>query len=517
MMLRALKRELFIRWAIVEHDKWYRQMIKTVFGSKTEMRYVLSLKRTMYNAWPEYCRRMKLPFLEGRNFPRLLGEGAKETLINYAKQSTLSGNEERRELELTLAKYPHTGHMGSQNPKLPVDVSHLEKALGDENDVLRTKWKKTNLYNWVKTLDSEANPYKPSNRASACVNRIMLPGGKCHLCKKMRTLNLRRLRQFRPELQKVYDKANGSLYGLTVGLRIGNCTDVWSEVVIMACDIRSISLLVGASPYLLFCSHLALNAPFSGTSAVERIQTLMKSPEKILGLPIYTKDTHQIHSSKVGGLIYAPKTSILDLDDVFDGESLCLIDYICTANDGCFDWPNYMMFMVKIGARSTPQGWGCDYDAQMKLVMLDTDKNDQIHGKHAPPIEVTEAAEIPSQANFSRIFDSVDTQVIPVRLYGDSDVESRGNSSNYSDVATSSWDESSTPDTEPRDGQSPEARALGRSFKLTDGDRKDRTRELATHIDNVRYVDYTSARLNQITVRWRNREKSTTGRSSKRS
>ena len=164
----------------------------------------------------------------------------------------------------------------------------------------------------------------------------------------------------------------------------------------------------------------------------------MKSPWKIPGLPIYTKWRHQTLSSKVGGLIYAPKTSILDLHDVFDGESLCLIDYISTASDGRFDWPKYMMFMVKTGALPTPQEWECDYDAQMKPVVMNKDKGDEIHGKDPRPIQFTQADGLASQANFSRIFDDVDTQVYPVRLYGDSDVESRANSSNFSDVATSS-------------------------------------------------------------------------------
>ena len=142
MMLRTLKRELFIRWVRIEHDKWYEKMVKTVFGTKTEMRYVLSLKKTMYNAWSEYCRMMKLPFSECHNFWRLLDDGAKQTLIKHAKKHTLEGSEERRQLELALAEYPHSGPMGSQDPKLPVDVVHLERILSDENANLQEKWKK---------------------------------------------------------------------------------------------------------------------------------------------------------------------------------------------------------------------------------------------------------------------------------------------------------------------------------------------------------------------------------------
>ena len=107
----------------------------------------------------------------------------------------------------------------------------------------------------------------------------------------------------------------------------------------------------------------------------------MKSPGKILGVPVYMKEIQQINSSKLGGLVYAPKTSNLDLHDVFDGESLCLIDYICSAEGGDFDWPEHVSFMVKTGAQSTPTGWECVYDTQMKVVVLSKDKNDEFRGK----------------------------------------------------------------------------------------------------------------------------------------
>ena len=243
MMLRTLKRELFIRWVRIEHDKWYEKMVKTVFGTKTEMRYVLSLKKTMYNAWSEYCRMMKLPFSECHNFWRLLDDDTKQTLIKHAEKHTLEGSEERRQLELTLAEYPHSGPMGSQDPKLPVDVVHLERILSDENANLQEKWKKKNLYTWARTLDAQEKPYKPSRKATAILGRIMLPGEKCRTRTQIRTRNLRRLRQLRLEISTMYDKVNGSLYGLTVGLCLESGTDVWFEVVLMTNGLRLISLL----------------------------------------------------------------------------------------------------------------------------------------------------------------------------------------------------------------------------------------------------------------------------------
>ena len=232
---------------------------------------------------------------------------------------------------------------------------------------------------------------------------------------------------------------------------------------------------------------------------------------------IYTKEHHQILSKKIGCLIYHPKTSILDLEDVFNGESIYLLGYISAASSGLFEWPKYVMLMVKTGLRSTPSGRECDYDAQPMVVILDKDKAGEIHGEIQHPIQFSQVDIGADKSNFPRIFDDVDTQVRPVRAYEDSDADSRANSPNFSDVATSAWDESSKADTEPRGDQATDARALGESSQMKEDDRKDRERELSSHIDNAMYVAFTSARLNQITSRWGNIDANKTGEISRMS
>ena len=50
----------------------------------------------------------------------------------------------------------------------------------------------------------------------------------------------------------------------------------------------------------------------------------MKSPERYLALPVFQGKGQQINSSKVG-TIRVPATSKLDMGDVFDGRSLCML------------------------------------------------------------------------------------------------------------------------------------------------------------------------------------------------
>ena len=127
LILKTLRGELFIRRAIIGRGKWYRRMVKTVSWPKTGMRYALSLKKTMYNEWEDYRRRAKLPFLEARNFWKLMGEEAKSALINYDRATTLPASEERVQLEVALSGYAPTVHLGSQRPKFPVGVAHIGK------------------------------------------------------------------------------------------------------------------------------------------------------------------------------------------------------------------------------------------------------------------------------------------------------------------------------------------------------------------------------------------------------
>ena len=62
--LRTLKRELALRWLTIQHRHWFGTLVATLFGNKSIMRHVLTLKDAMYNCWSVYAKKMKLSLRE---------------------------------------------------------------------------------------------------------------------------------------------------------------------------------------------------------------------------------------------------------------------------------------------------------------------------------------------------------------------------------------------------------------------------------------------------------------------
>ena len=79
----------------------------------------------------------------------------------------------------------------------------------------------------------------------------------------------------------------------------------------------------------------------------------MKSPEKYIALPLYADEPQMANSSKIGTMD-VPKVEAIDIDNVIDGKSYCIVDYIRTANDGEFDDPINLIILVKKVAAATP-------------------------------------------------------------------------------------------------------------------------------------------------------------------
>ena len=83
-----------------------------------------------------------------------------------------------------------------------------------------------------------------------------------------------------------------------------------------------------------------------------------------MAMPVYEIATHQIISKKIGRFT-APVAATLDFDNVFDGRSLCLLQELSTLNDGQCAHVESIAILVKLGARSTTDGWVCDYRKNM--------------------------------------------------------------------------------------------------------------------------------------------------------
>ena len=222
--------------------------------------------------------------------------------------------------------------------------------------------------------------------------------------------------------------------------------------------------------------------------------TVMRNPERYLATPLYCEEWLSVKSSKVG-IIQVPKVSRLDIDDVFNGESTCILDYICAADDGEFDDPVYFMVVVKTGTRSADDGWLCDYDSKVKVVMLEEER-----AMSATPYTPATAQTPPGLQPRKLTREEVDASEDLLTDFGEGD---------FSEVPTSQWNESSESDSHTDGGDTPEARNLRNQFTISEDDRKDRTREMKAHIDVSKYVVYTSKRLDQMTVRWRDNERRT--------
>ena len=189
----------------------------------------------------------------------------------------------------------------------------------------------------------------------------------------------------------------------------------------------------------------------------------------------------------------APKVSRLDVGDVFNGESTCVLGYICHADEGDFDDPIYFMVTVKKGTRSMTDGWVCDYDNKVKVVIID-------EGGAMTSTPYTPATAQSQVANSQRRLLSLG------EVDASEDMMTDFDEADFSDVSTCRWNESSEADSHTDGGDAPEARNLRNQFIISEDDRKDRTREMKSFVDVSEYVVYTSKRLDQMTVRWRDNE-----------
>ena len=196
-MFRTLQRELFIRWVNIEHQKWFEGMIVKLFGTRSEMRRVLSLKKPKYNSWSEYSRLMHMQFSELKVFWKYIDTEAKQVLIRSAKSSTEKGTQEWLRVKKTVNDYDVKGPMGSMDPTLPIDLKDLEKKVLGQDSTLRDRWKKRNLYKWAESQNKQAQKYKPSKRAAATLARTRLPGEKCIACSVKRSSAMTKLQKLR--------------------------------------------------------------------------------------------------------------------------------------------------------------------------------------------------------------------------------------------------------------------------------------------------------------------------------
>ena len=141
------------------------------------------------------------------------------------------------------------------------------------------------------------------------------------------------MRNLREELKLRFEEFSGEEYGMTVCIMLGKLGPIWIDIVMM-----------------------------------------MDSAGKIFYVPVYTKTEQLIRSSKIGEF-YAPLTSRIDIDDVFDGSRTCLLDFISHAGEMGTDDALYVMYVAKKETNSTSDGWECEYYPKRKVVLLEEHKS----------------------------------------------------------------------------------------------------------------------------------------------
>ena len=443
-----MKRELCIRWVLIEHTKWFDKMVDDVFGSKTLMRHTLSLKQTMYNSWTSYAKAMKLSFQELRQFWRYLDDHSGNTFLKMSQKDTKEGRLLKRKIERKLAAYKTTGPIGSSDPIQPIDTAHLHSMLNLPNGDLSERWKKTNIEVLNKKLNCAEKEFRPSNRASSLLYRTRIPGDRCIKCTSARTDALASLLPFRVEVKRMFKELFGVDYGMTIGIFYAEGSSLppeWFDVILV-----------------------------------------INKPERLLALPVYTTETVQIQSSKIGGEIAIPVAAKVDTDDVFDGRSLCLIEHFMKVDDGHFARPAHLAFVVKSGIKSTPSGWVCEYLHQCKVSTLDYAKCK------------VKATILPKQVKMFTMEPQLEREL---------------NESDFGDNDDVDWGESEVSEEEPTpDNDADENQTLA-VVKIDEDDRKDISKKVANFIDVSKYYVCTSAKRNHVQVLWKDREKRSIGAS----
>ena len=191
-------------------------------------------------------------------------------------------------------------------------------------------------------------------------------------------------------------------------------------------------------------------------------------------------------SSKIG-LTYVPLRARLDIEDIFDGRPVCLIDQIMLANDGQPDVVGSIIFVVKKGARCGPDGWAVGYFDKCKVTQL-----------AASLARKPDASVPPRQEQLTEV-----TTLQNVRepdTFSDDDASSNDGAGDW-------WGESSMSEEEPEVNEHLHDRDVSADFRLISQDDKvDIAKKLGDRIDMARYVVFTSARRNQVDVYWKKRE-----------
>ena len=127
---------------LIKHQSWYAGLVKDIFVNKRATHHVLTRKDTVYNSRIAFCKNIRMPLKEGRLFWRLLGKEAKGLFLDPASEGTVIDAETKHSFKERVNTYPIFGPLGSQGPKIPVNVKEMRGILNDETSSMSGDWKK---------------------------------------------------------------------------------------------------------------------------------------------------------------------------------------------------------------------------------------------------------------------------------------------------------------------------------------------------------------------------------------
>ena len=189
------------------------------------------------------------------------------------------------------------------------------------------------------------------------------------------------------------------------------------------------------------------------------------------------------------GEIHIPLNSTLDMADVFDGRSMCLLDELSTFDSGSCAIVEGVIYVAKRGAYSTSSGWVCNYYHSSKVTKL-TAESDK------------------AAKNVRRKLNPKSTMNLPL-LDTDDNLTDFEDGDFEGEVEYHWAGEETSDDDLSEDARSDEDELLLRrydKFNITQDDRIEVKHALKNRIDNDKYYVCASSSANRLCIIWRRRE-----------
>ena len=213
----------------------------------------------------------------------------------------------------------------------------------------------------------------------------------------------------------------------------------------------------------------------------------MSQKERVLRTPVYVRSWQKM-ANPILGEIAIPANSTLDVEDVFGGRSMCLLDELPTFGDGeCADVEG-VIYVAKRGVYSTPAGWICNYCLISKVAKLarEPDKQDKnVRRRLNPKTKLN----LPLLDTDDNLTDFEDCDLECDAEYGwagdeisNGDISDHGNEEG--ELLLSRYDK----------------------FNITQDDRVEAKHALRNKIDNDKYYVCASSTTNRLCIIWRKRE-----------